>query len=334
MCFLSLFMLFLVVIVFFCSDDYIIYLKDIPFFYILIIPFLCMFSAILDVSRVLWIRDGEYKYVSYLMSIIIFSMLFLQIVFGYLKIDYALFIGVILSNLIGAIYCITFSKKSLFRIFLFSKRNFFNTIKYMKDNLDYPLFNGLFALVSTFSLVCILYLIEKHYGLQIVGVFAMATKLVKLPISFFSSSILEYLSNKIINAKLSVGIFLFRWGGVMLFITIFYILIIMMLYPIIIPFFLGDRWSEVGLLSKFIVFPITFTTLVLGFFMQIGTVRNVQKFISIISILSELILVFALICFHVDFYLMLTYYNIVYGIFIFFFLTFLMLKKNYFRHFV
>ena len=218
------------------------------------IPFSVFLSGQNQVYRTFANRKKEYNHI--VVNTVVVSLLtpLLSIFFGYI-IDgpWGLFISLIVGQLVGYSYLYINLKRKYTLSLTF---NFKKLFTFAKKHKEFPQFILGTEFLGTYVRKLPVLLLSKFFGLEIVGIYNLAVRMLSLPSQFIGNSVSEVFRQKISEIsdsekemkKTYKDTFLLLFSLVIIpFITI------QLFGPELFDFFFGDNWKKSGEISKILV---------------------------------------------------------------------------------
>ena len=160
-----------------------------------------------------------------------------------------LIIGEILGTTI--VCCIMIFYSDFFKYFNFNFKFFKKeSLKLIKRYKQFPIYSVSNDLLYRFKTALIIILITYFFSLEIVGNYGMALMILSIPTTLLGSSISEvfYQRISIEKDKTIIRLLSLRLFKTLCFSSFYIFTFLAFFSPEILPFFLGEKWTEAGLL--------------------------------------------------------------------------------------
>lgn len=255
---LSIVVLIIVVPLFIISPD-IFSIRDFGS-YFLLIPISIYLNGQNQIYRVFANRKKEY-------NIIMINTILIAIISPLLSIPLGLLyegpLGLFVSLICGQIVAYFFLQYRLKKKYDISLKtnNFRALFDYAKANSNFPKFILPTEFIGIFARQLPVFMINKFFGLELVGVYNLAVRMLGLPSQLITNSISEVFRQKVseqINKK-NEALELFKKTFLsLLSIVIIPIIAIMLFGPWLFNFFFGSKWIMAGDLSRVLIWLFSF----------------------------------------------------------------------------
>ena len=218
--------------------------------------FLGIFLHGLYVTFLGWhIRFSNFGLISFSRVLRVFSNKSFIIVVGLASYAYAenLIIGEILGTIFVCLIMIIYS--DIFKYFDFNFKVFKKeSLRLIKSYKQFPIFSVSNDLSYRFKVALIFFLITYFFSLELVGNYGIALMILSIPTSLLGSSISEvfYKRISIENDNNKIGILSLRLFKILCFSSFYLFTFLAFFSPEILPFFLGEKWVEAGMLISII----------------------------------------------------------------------------------
>lgn len=259
-------------------------------YWIGLLPFSTMLLGIHEILFQNLLSSKMYRAMSYVTIIRVVVQGLTQILFSFTGYFY---IGLILGNIISYIMSLIYMIMLLrlpFKLFKFTQYK-----SVLKKNIDYPkfAFPAELASMASFSIVPIV--ISFIYSPEVTGFYALANKLIGLPIGLFGNSMRQVFIREAsieYNTEFTIRKTFLKTTKLLSFIAIPSAIVLYISSPFLISLIFGSEWQEAGLyiqvmmlffLARFIVGPLTSAVNVVGK-QKVGLYIHVVLLIGIMGI--------------------------------------------------
>lgn len=256
-------------------------------------PFYIFSLAILSALGYFFLRDNKYKTITIANSLQVISTTIFSIVFGLLNIREGMIISMIIGSNTAVVYYLLQNKALL--------KNIFSSVgitDIAKRFVSFPKYMTFSDLSLTASQQFIPVLFSILYSSTVVGFFAMANRMIRLPNILITSAVGNVFRNEAMLQIREEGNCVKLFNSTfkkLLIISIPSFLFIFLVSPIAFRIFFGENWVEAGnyarvlcimLFSEFITSPLN----------VLFTIREQQKkfmFLQILNMIIGSILIYA-----------------------------------------
>jgi len=222
--------------------------------YIYLLVPLVFFTGIYAIQTNVLNREKQYKLLSLSNIVNKIGIVTFQILFGFIGLK---LLGLVFGNLIGLFIIVLI-------IYLIDRKDFSSFVSYSFADIKkvavkhyrFPKYTAPQTLLNTLSQQAPIYILGYFYGLEVVGAYWMAMRIIQLPTLLIGNSVRQVYFQKAAEVSLN------REETIKLFNTSTYTLIKLIIIPIILVFFfgkqlfvviLGSNWELAGEFAKWMM---------------------------------------------------------------------------------
>lgn len=253
-----------------------------------LLPIYVLLVAIYSSQSYLYQRYKRYKNISIALLIQSIVNTMFCILFGLLKIENGLIYSLLLGFLASILYFLLCNLR-WFNVIPLSTKHIVFAKKY-RSFPRYTMISDLSLLATQYFLPIVLGIV---YNSTIVGLFAMANRIIRVPNIIGTSAIGNIFRNEAIDMVRDNGncykLYMRTFKKLLIISVIVYTTLFIM-SPTVFPFFLGEEWREAGsfaqilvisLMVEFITIPLNSVFIIMNKQKQL---MNIQVFMAIVSI--------------------------------------------------
>lgn len=182
-----------------------------------------------------------------------------SLLLGILKMNsFGLLVGFIVSQAVSALYVL---KKSMFEIKNLTTD--FDQLKFIaRKYIEFPLYNLPSALLDTFSVNVIIFLLNYFFSEAVTGAYAFSLRILSIPSVVIGASIGQVFFQKIseaFNNKEKITGQIFKTWKILFMLIVIPTVIIFFFGEELFTFIFGKSWSEAGNISRYLCLLIFFS---------------------------------------------------------------------------
>lgn len=326
--------LFFLIILFFKDDLALFFhIEDLKN-YLYLLPISVFFSGFISILDCWNNRANKFANISKGQIVKSASMSSIQLITGFSKYNsYGLIPGMIIGLFIHLLYLL---KKTFTSLKLLKENiSFKKMIALAKRYKDIPIFNTCINVTNNISNEIPVFLISNYFGLSVAGIFGLAIKFTKAPISIIQNSVNQVFFNKaskIYNDQGDLKSLILKTSKNLLILG-FLIFIPLFIISFYLDVLFGKEWENVGWYSRILI-PWLFFALLSNPLSSLILILNKQKTILFFDIITLILRFFSFYIgyhFYDSIFISLVLFSsvgVIFNIFLFLFLLSVGSKKN------
>lgn len=225
-----------------------------PGYYLFLFPLSLSLIGCIQALTVFFNRREQFYLGAVAKVIASASMIILQLTLVFLSSSpEILVIAFIIGNFLSVIYLVYFFNSD-FSYFSFLSSNLF--FKVSRKYKDYPIFSSIGSLADSLSLNLPILYVAYFFSLEVAGAFAIAYRIINIPIAFVGQAISQVFYRNTIEKKDRIYILrtTLLLAALLALIFLPFLLLVVYFGEPLLEFIFSEKWSLVGKIALYIIF--------------------------------------------------------------------------------